>query len=152
MSLYEHVRHPWRDEREARGPVTTADGVPGGSAYARFNSRVGLAVTAAVGTMTCAWVFTALALVSLPSALGTHSVVVIVAWVAQTLIQLVLLSIILFGQGLQAAAADARAEATYKDTEAILHAVDQIAAHLGRQDDQARQIAGCIAPPDDPAP
>ena len=40
----------------------------------------------------------------------------IVTWVAQTFLQLVLLAIILFGQNLQSMKADARAEATFRNT------------------------------------
>ena len=58
----------------------------------------------------------------------------IVQWIAQTFLQLVLLSIILVGQNVQASAADKRALDTYTDAEAILHEVYQIHAHLMEQD------------------
>jgi len=48
--------------------------------------------------MWCAYIFAALALISLPAAIKTGDVVVIVAWIAQTFLQLVLLSIIMVGQ------------------------------------------------------
>ena len=48
--------------------------------------------------MWCAYIFAALALISLPAAIKSGDVVVIVAWVAQTFLQLVLLSIIMVGQ------------------------------------------------------
>lgn len=48
--------------------------------------------------MWCAYIFAAIALVSLPAALHTGDPIVIVAWVAQTFLQLVLLSIIMVGQ------------------------------------------------------
>jgi hypothetical protein len=67
----------------------------------RFNDWLGAKITNAVATMWCAYGFTALALISLPAAFKTHSTVIIVAWVAQTFLQLVLLSIILVGQKLQ---------------------------------------------------
>lgn len=63
-----------------------------------FNQRLAVKITAAVSTMACAYVFAAIALVSLPAALSSGSVIVIVAWVAQTFLQLVLLSIIMVGQ------------------------------------------------------
>ena len=130
-----HAPHPHVAARKLTGPAKVADGTPQHSAYARFNSRVGMKVTLAVGTMTCAWAFTGIALVSLPSALGSRNLIVIVSWLAQTLIQLVLLSIILFGQGLQAAASDKRAEATYHDASATLHEASEIQRHLQAQDD-----------------
>ncbi len=57
-------------------------------------------ITNIVGTMWTAYIFAALALVSLPAALSTHDTVVIVSWIAQTFLQLVLLSIIMVGQGI----------------------------------------------------
>lgn len=66
-----------------------------------LNERIGVWITARVGTMTCAWLFTALSLVSLPAALHTGDPIVIVSWVAQTFLQLVLLPIIMVGQNVQ---------------------------------------------------
>jgi hypothetical protein len=68
----------------------------------RFNSWLADKITKAVATMWCAYIFAALALISLPAAISSHNVVVIVAWIAQTFLQLVLLSIILVGQSLHA--------------------------------------------------
>jgi hypothetical protein len=48
--------------------------------------------------MWCAYIFAAIALISLPAAIRTGDALVIVAWVAQTFLQLVLLSIIMVGQ------------------------------------------------------
>jgi hypothetical protein len=63
---------------------------------------VGGKITSVVGTMWCAIAFAILALVSLPGALATGDLVTIVSWVAQTFLQLVLLSVIMVGQDLQA--------------------------------------------------
>ena len=63
-----------------------------------FNRRVAERITSFVSTMWCAYIFAALALISLPAAIKTGDVVVIVAWIAQTFLQLVLLSIIMVGQ------------------------------------------------------
>ena len=63
-----------------------------------FNRRLAEKITSFVSTMWCAYIFAALALISLPAAIKTGDVVVIVAWVAQTFLQLVLLSIIMVGQ------------------------------------------------------
>lgn len=84
-----------------------------------INGRIGLAITHAVGSMWTAYIFALIALLGLPSALhpGGEG---IVAWVAQTFLQLVLLSVIMVGQDVQARASDRRAEATFKDAEAIL--------------------------------
>jgi hypothetical protein len=47
-----------------------------------------------------------------------------VAWIAQTFLQLVLLSIIMVGQTVQSAASDARAAKEFADTETILDRLD----------------------------
>ena len=99
-----------------------------------FNARLALRITAVVGTMPCAYAFTALALISLPAALTTADPVIIVAWVAQTFLQLVLLSIILVGQNVSAKASDARAAATFADAEDIRRQVRLTETHLLAQD------------------
>ena len=48
------------------------------------------------------------------------------AWVAQTFLQLVLLSVIMVGQKVAAAASDKQALQTYKDTEALLKIQDEV--------------------------
>jgi hypothetical protein len=60
----------------------------------------------------------------LPTDAEKPGLILIVAWIAQTFIQLVLLSIIMVGQDVQSIAADARSENTFKDTQAILDAMD----------------------------
>ena len=89
-----------------------------------FNAKLALVITRSVGTMACAYVFAAIALVSLPAAINSGQVIIIVAWVAQTFLQLVLLSIIMVGQSVQAAASDARAAKEFADTETILDRLD----------------------------
>jgi hypothetical protein len=116
------------------GPVRVADQLPSGSPSARFNAWFALKVTNGVGTMWCAYAFAALALISLPFAIRSHSLVVIVSWISQTFLQLVLLSVIIVGQNLLAAAADKRAEATYNDADAVLHEAVKIQEHLLAQD------------------
>ena len=67
----------------------------------KFNDWIASKITSAVATMWCAYIFAAIALISLPSAIKSHDPIVIVAWVAQTFLQLVLLSIIMVGQDVQ---------------------------------------------------
>jgi hypothetical protein len=64
----------------------------------------------------------------------TSSPIVIVAWIAQTFLQLVLLPVIIVGQNIQAVAADSRSAATYEDAGAILEEAKQIQLHLVSQD------------------
>ena len=88
-----------------------------------FNAKLALLITRSVGTMACAYLFAAIALISLPDALkaGTPQ---IISWIAQTFLQLVLLSIIMVGQSVQAATSDVRAEKQFEDTETILDRLD----------------------------
>ena len=116
----------------------TADHHPAGTAYQRFNKRVAMALTGAVGTMTCFWLFCCLSLCSLPAVLSGFSafrdafpdwmirvsIIALVAWVAQTLIQLVLLPALMVGQNLQNEAADARSAKQFEDTEVIVDRLD----------------------------
>jgi hypothetical protein len=146
--LFEHVPHPQIAARKAHGPVTTTQQrFHGRGPIGRLNARVGVGITLAVGTMWCAYLFALLALLSLPTALRSQSTLVIVAWTAQTFLQLVLLPVIIVGQNVQAAAADRRAEQTYDDAEALLHEALQIQRHLDAQDALLlRLLAGPAVP------
>jgi hypothetical protein len=133
MTLYQHVRHPHIAARNADRPVKVADFLPRGTAINRFNTRVALVITQAVGSMWCAYAFALFDLISLPDAIHSGASA-IVSWVAQTFLQLVLLSVIMVGQNVQAAAADKRAEATFHDASATLHEVAHVQGHLAAQD------------------
>jgi hypothetical protein len=114
-------------------PTKVADQIDRSTPVARANAWLALKITGVVGSMWCAYVFAAIALIGLPTALkpGGEG---IIAWIAQTFLQLVLLSVIIVGQNLSAAASDKRSENTYKDAEAVLHEALQIQAHLLDQD------------------
>jgi hypothetical protein len=140
MAFYQHIRHPRIAARLADRPVRVSDLFPRGTAVNRFNTRVALLITRAVGSMWCAYAFALFDLISLPDAIrgGTAAVV---SWVAQTFLQLVLLSVIMVGQNVQAAAADKRAEATYDDASAALHELAHVQGHLAAQDMVLTKIA-----------
>ena len=104
-------------------PTRTRDQLPHGNLYTRANSWLAVKITQGVGSMTCAWLFCILALVGLPAALAKGGEGP-VAWIAQTFLQLVLLSVIMVGQNVQSLAADARSANTYKDAETILDRLD----------------------------
>ncbi len=93
--------------------------VHGDNMMGRVNTRLAVGITKVVGSMWCAYVFALLALVSLPAAIRSHDPIIIVAWIAQTFLQLVLLPIIIVGQNVQAAASDARAESDHTTLIAI---------------------------------
>ncbi|MEI6136837.1 MAG: hypothetical protein WCQ48_05410 [Chloroflexota bacterium] len=95
------------------------EAVHGTHALGRLNTWVALRITNTVGSMWCAYAFALLALVSLPAAIRSHDPIIIVAWIAQTFLQLVLLPIIIVGQNVQAAASDARAQADHATLNAV---------------------------------
>ena len=134
MSLYQYISHPHLTGRHAHGPVKVADQLPRNTPWQRFNTWLAVKITAIVGTMLCAYLFTVIALISLPSALKTANLLIIIAWIAQTFLQLVLLPLIIVGHNVQAAAADKRAEQTYLDAEAVLQEALHIQEHLLTQD------------------
>jgi hypothetical protein len=109
--------------------LRTRDHLPDGTAYARFNKAAALLVTRAVGTMTTAYFFAAFDCLALPTAIrqGLYG---IVQWTASFFLQLVLLSVIMVGQNLQASASDARAARTFEDAEAILGKIAGLEAKL----------------------
>jgi len=135
--IFHYVPHPHIERRRASGPPKIAAAIAqvhGGGLIGRINAAVGLKITVVVGTMWCAYVFGFLALVSAPSAFRSADLLIIVGWLAQTFLQLILLPIIIVGQNVQAAAADARAQATYDDAAAVLEEAKQIQEHLAAQD------------------
>ena len=117
----------------------TLDHLPTNSGYARFNKWLAIKVTTGVGSMTCAYIFSVVALISLPAILSAFkvfhstfpswlvkaSLIALVSWIAQTYIQLVLLSVIIVGQNIQADASDARAAKTFEDTEIVVDRLDE---------------------------
>ncbi|MHB1508133.1 MAG: hypothetical protein ACYCST_15790 [Acidimicrobiales bacterium] len=135
-AIFEYHIHP-RTRLHVEGgvapPPKVRDELDHSNKAARFNAWLAVRITNVVGSMWCAYVFTAVALLGLPTALrpGGEG---IIAWIAQTFLQLVLLSVIIVGQNVQAASSDRRAENTYEDAEAILHEAAQIQQHLQAQD------------------
>jgi len=97
-----------------RAELKTVDGI---------NAKVAVFLTNIVGSMWCAYVFAIIAFIGLPAALrpGGEG---IISWIAQTFLQLVLLSVIMVGQNVQAEAGDIRAQHTYDDTVEILDRLD----------------------------
>jgi hypothetical protein len=137
MHIYEYVQHPCTTLHltgRAPRPPKVNDGRVG------INGRIGLLITTLVGTMVCGYVFAIIALISLPSAITSHNLTVIIAWVSSNFLQLVLLPVIIVGQNLQAKASDTRATQTYEDAEAVLHEAMEIQRHLAAQDEVLQQL------------
>ncbi len=75
--------------------------------------KAAIFITKIVGTMWCAIAFTILALISFPQAIAGGTATTI-SWIAQTFLQLVLLSIIMVSQNLQNRHSELRADADYE--------------------------------------
>jgi hypothetical protein len=148
QALYDYVPHhrtKAKLDETAAGPVTVAEQLPTGSAADRFNTWFAVKVTTGIGTMWCAYAFAVLAFVSLPSAISSGNAVTLVSWISQTFLQLVLLSVIIVGQNIMAAAADKRSEATYNDADAVLHEAVKIQEHLLVQDSVLSELVEKLA-------
>ena len=100
--------------RGLRAEIKIADGV---------NAKIAVFLTNIVGSMWCAYVFGVIALIGLGPALkpGGEG---IIAWIAQTFLQLVLLSVIMVGQNVQSVASDVRSQHSYDDIVLILDRLD----------------------------
>jgi hypothetical protein len=132
-AIYTHIPHPYIAKRKEQAATTVAGMYTRKGPLQRFNAFLAVKITGGVGTMWCAYLFAALALISMPEAVrgGTATTI---SWIAQTFLQLVLLSIIIVGQKVSAEASDERALNTYNDAEAVLHEAIQIQEHLAAQD------------------
>ena len=104
------------------------------------NMKIAVWITDKVGTMWVAYLFALLALVSLPGALASGNTVVIVGWIAQTFLQLVLLPIIMVGQNVQSAHADARAEADYEVNQKAEMEIEKLLEGLRNIDERTLDI------------
>jgi hypothetical protein len=132
--LYRYIPHPHIAGRKTKRPAKVDDERVG------INGKIGLLITGVVGTMWVAYLFTLLAFISFPSAIKSGDSIIIIAWIAQTFLQLVLLPIIIVGQNIQAKASDKRAEQTYEDAEAVLHECQTLQEHLLAQDEVLSQL------------
>src|ERR1035441_2945450 len=94
-----HIPYPRIEERAKSGPHLIKNELVG------FNGRLAMIITAAVSTMWCAYFFAIIAFISLPTAIRGGSATFI-SWLAQTFLQLVLLSVIMVGQKVAAQASD----------------------------------------------
>lgn len=132
-----HTPHPQIKNRAKAGPHLTKD------EHLGFNGRLALIITNLVGTMWCAYLFAIIALISLPAAIkgGTAT---IISWIAQTFLQLVLLSVIMVGQKVAAQASDKQALQTYEDTEALLKIQDEVHRLITLNNEMTEEIHNLV--------
>lgn len=135
--------------------LKTVDHHPANTRYQRLNRTLAGWITRNVGTMTCFWLFTVLALLGLPATLHLvgwlpakwvlptfmmgFGFIYLVQWVAQSYFQLVLLPALMVGQNLQNEASDARAAKQFEDTEKLLELATVIQELLTREATQPKK-------------
>lgn len=104
-----------------------------------INQRIAIALTKAVGTMTCAYCFTLLAIAGFPYLLGP-GVSQYVQWISQTFIQLTMLSVIMVGQAILGRKAELQADEAFSTTQKSFADIEQIVKHLDVQDSKIIEI------------
>lgn len=104
-----------------------------------FQEKLALSITKGVGSMYCAYLFALIAIVSLPDAIHSGRAAII-SWVAQTFLQLVLLSIIMVGQNVSSKHSERRADNDYevnlkteKEVEEIKRSLTEIKSILEKR-------------------
>ena len=135
---FPHIPHPRILERQKDGPKLIED------EHIGFNGRLAILITNTVGTMWCAYIFGILALLSLPDAIR-GGMAPLIAWIAQTFLQLVLLSVIMVGQKVAAAASDKQALQTYQDAEALIKIQDEMHHLVKLNTELTQEIHGMLA-------
>ena len=133
-----HIPNPRIEERSKTGPHLTKNEQVG------FNGRLALWITAGVGTMWCAYLFSIISFISLPAAID-GGVSELITWLTQTFLQLVLLSVIMVGQKVATEAADKQALQTYKDAEALLKIQDEVHRLLKINNKLTEEIHNMVA-------
>jgi hypothetical protein len=98
--------------------------VHGAGVIGQFNTWLAVMVTKSVGTMWAAYVFTVIALAGAVGLVTNNPfLILLIALISQTFLQLVLLPIIIVGQNVISASQDARAEADHL-TLTTLHSIN----------------------------
>lgn len=135
---FEYQPHPRLEELRNEQPPKVED------EHVGFNGRLASLITKGVGNM---WAFYAVAtMMGLWMAfLGKHVFGDPYPWALMLLVfggilQMLLMIAIMVGQQVLGAAADKRAEQTFKDAEAILQECTQLQAHLQAQDERMTLI------------
>ena len=104
--------------------------------YTGLNDRIAVFLTRNVGSMPMAYAFVVLACIGLLAILGWLSplVALLVAWLSQTMIQLVMLPILLVAQNVLSRHSEIQADEQFSTTQKVYHDIEQIAQHLSAQD------------------
>lgn len=100
---------------------------------ANFNYWIAVKITNSVGTMWCAYLFLLIDLVMLPPVIQAQSIMVWVTYIAQTVLQLILLPIIMVGQNVIQDQNEAKADTDHKTLTYLATLQDEQMAELKNQ-------------------
>jgi uncharacterized membrane protein len=132
IALLEREPHPWLTQRKVSPPATVKRQLVG------FNGRIAAWITERVGSM---WAFYAAALfqfgwmgLALVGIISFDPYPFAFLLFLSSLAQLILMFIVMVGQGVLGLAGDRRAQQTFLDAEAILHECIRLQHHLTAQD------------------
>jgi len=101
-----------------------------------FNTHVAVLLTKSVGTMWTAYAFTVLAFIGLFAILNLLPpiLILLVAFISQTFLQLVLLPVIMVGQNVLGRKTELQADEQFNTTMSTYHDMEQVMQHLSAQD------------------
>lgn len=99
----------------------------------KFNDWIAVKIIKGVGTMWCAYAFLLLDLCMLPPVIKSASIMVWVTYIAQTVLQLILLPIIMIGQNVIQAQNEAKAETDHRTLSYLATLQDEQMVELKNQ-------------------
>ena len=104
-----------------------------------FQERLASKITNIVGSMECAYVFAIIAFISLPDAIkgGTATTI---SWIAQTFLQLVLLSIIMVGQKVESKRSELKSNQDFEINRKFDSEIEEILKHLENQNQDLYKV------------
>jgi len=106
----------------------------------RFNYWIALKITNGVGTMWCAYAFIVLDLFMLPPVIKAASVMIWVTYIAQTVLQLVLLPIIMVGQNVIQAQNETKADTDHRTLTYLATLQDEQMVELKNQTEMLKRL------------
>jgi hypothetical protein len=127
--------------------------IHGASPAGRFNAWLAVRATAVLGNMWFFWFCVILDLLELPAVIASRSVISVVTYISQTVIQLLALPLLQVGQRIISEAQDMRAE-TDHETLVALHRLSEQQIHILKgqsqvlegQDDVLAELRSAVAP------
>ena len=121
--------------------ITVTDVHEAHKARGGLNASIAILLTRSVATMWAAYVFAALAVVGLLGLFGWLNpfIFLLTTWISQQFLQLVLLSVIMVGQGLLGKHSEMLSEEMAATTTKNYHQLGQLVRHLNAQDEVLQQ-------------